>query len=301
MAIPVILDTDIGSDVDDTWALAMLMRSPELDVKLIVTATHDTVYRAKITAKLLEAAGRIDIPIGFGLRGEPQYEYQREWVEDYNLDAYTGIVHEDGVQTMIDMIRASSETITLIGIGPATNLARALELAPDIAEKCRFVGMYGSVNRGYGDDSDPIEEYNVKADPVAAQKTLSAPWQEILITPLDTCDQAILSGAHFQQIRSANDRLLEAVLENYRVWAPVVPWQTIDNIETQSSVLFDTVAIYMAYSLETLQMETMRISVTDEGMTVRDEAGTEMQVAIGWKDLPAFLAHLTERLLTSTG
>lgn len=301
MAIPVILDTDIGSDVDDTWALAMLLRSPEIDLKLIVTATNDTVYRAKITAKLLEIEGRTDIPIGIGLRGEPDNELQREWIEGYDLDAYSGVVHQDGVQQMIDMIRASSETITLLTIGPATNLAHALELAPDIAEKCRFVGMYGSVDRGYGDNSDPVAEYNVEANPAAAQKTLSAPWKEMLITPLDTCDQAIISGENFQRIRNAGDPLLDAVLENYRVWAPLVPWQSIDNIEERSSVLFDTVAVYMAYSLETLQMETMRLSVTDEGRTVRDDAGTEIQVAIGWTNLPAFIDHLTERLLSGAG
>jgi inosine-uridine nucleoside N-ribohydrolase len=54
--IPVILDTDIGSDIDDVWALVMLLNSPELDVKLILTANGDTVYRARIVAKLLEAA-----------------------------------------------------------------------------------------------------------------------------------------------------------------------------------------------------------------------------------------------------
>ena len=65
--IPVILDTDIGTDIDDTWALAFLLKCPELDVKLITTASGDTFERAKIVAKILEIAGRTDIPIGLGL------------------------------------------------------------------------------------------------------------------------------------------------------------------------------------------------------------------------------------------
>jgi hypothetical protein len=52
--VPVILDTDIGDDIDDSWALPLLLRSPELDVKLITTATGDTTYRARLTARLLE-------------------------------------------------------------------------------------------------------------------------------------------------------------------------------------------------------------------------------------------------------
>ena len=67
MLTPVILDTDIGFDVDDVWALAFLLRCPELDIKLITTDTGDTHYSAKIVAKLLQIAGRTDIPIGIGI------------------------------------------------------------------------------------------------------------------------------------------------------------------------------------------------------------------------------------------
>jgi hypothetical protein len=84
---PVILDTDIGSDMDDTWALVMMLRSPELDVKLITSASEDTQYRTKIIAKLLETAKRTDIPIGTGIStlrsDQPDSSYwsrrQKEW------------------------------------------------------------------------------------------------------------------------------------------------------------------------------------------------------------------------------
>ena len=52
--IPVILDTDIGEDIDDTWAMGFLLKCPELDVKLITTATDDTFLKAKLVAKFLE-------------------------------------------------------------------------------------------------------------------------------------------------------------------------------------------------------------------------------------------------------
>lgn len=68
--IPVILDTDIGTDIDDTWALAMLLNCPELEPRLINTVSGDTPYRAHLTAKFLQAAGRTDIPIGIGI-GNP--------------------------------------------------------------------------------------------------------------------------------------------------------------------------------------------------------------------------------------
>ncbi|MGB9604069.1 MAG: hypothetical protein ACPMAG_14890, partial [Limisphaerales bacterium] len=65
--ISVILDTDIGDDIDDTWALGLLLKSPELDVKLVVGDYGKPLYRAKIIAKFLETVGRTDIPIGMGI------------------------------------------------------------------------------------------------------------------------------------------------------------------------------------------------------------------------------------------
>ncbi len=66
MPIPVILDTDIGGDIDDTWALALLLRRPALDLRLVVTNTGDTAYRARLAAKLLDVAGRDDVPVAAG-------------------------------------------------------------------------------------------------------------------------------------------------------------------------------------------------------------------------------------------
>ncbi|MHC4286219.1 MAG: nucleoside hydrolase [Planctomycetota bacterium] len=66
--IPVIFDTDICDDIDDTWALVMLLQSSEFDIKLITTAVNNTPEKAKVVARILEIAGRTDIPIGI----EPQ-------------------------------------------------------------------------------------------------------------------------------------------------------------------------------------------------------------------------------------
>lgn len=120
--IPVILDTDIGTDIDDVWALVMLLNSPELDIKLIIPANGNTTYRAKIVAKFLEAAGRNDIPIGIGLHTSDKIEAQGPWVNDYSLDNYPGIVYKDGIGAMIDQIMYLDEQTTLISIGPVMNI-----------------------------------------------------------------------------------------------------------------------------------------------------------------------------------
>ena len=94
--VPVILDTDIGDDIDDTWALAMLLGCPEVDLKLIVTASDDTQKKTRLVAKILERIGRTDVPIGTGVKTSDQPIHQEKWLGDYRLDAYKGHVLADG-------------------------------------------------------------------------------------------------------------------------------------------------------------------------------------------------------------
>ena len=90
--IPVILDTDIGNDIDDTWALGMLLNSPELDLRLLLTSTGDARYRAKVAARFLEACGRSDIPVGIGIsRVDGSPETMHEYVDSYRLEKYPGL------------------------------------------------------------------------------------------------------------------------------------------------------------------------------------------------------------------
>jgi inosine-uridine nucleoside N-ribohydrolase len=292
--IPVILDTDIGTDIDDTWALAMMLKSPELDVRLIVSDTHDTVYRSRVIAKLLQVAGRTDIPVGVGISQKTNGGGQAAWVEGYRLQDYPGAVRDDGVQAIIDTIMASPKPITLICIGPVPNIAVALRKQPAIAGKARFVGMHGSINRGYGDGQPPAAEYNVKEDPASCRVTFEAPWLKRTITPLDTCGRVRLDGPRYQRLLGSPDPLLQAVLENYRVWA--TNNKGVDP-QTHSTILFDTVAVHLAFSTRFLTMKRMGVSVTDTGMTVADPKGPAVDVALDWKDLGGYFDYLVERLL----
>ncbi|MEE8453056.1 MAG: nucleoside hydrolase [Thermoguttaceae bacterium] len=289
--IPVIFDTDIGDDIDDTWALALLLKSSEFDVKLIVGDQGKSIYRAKLIAKLLETAGRTDIPIGIGLDVNAHGNgRQQAWVEDYDLKSYPGKVHRDGVQAIIDTILGAPKPITLIAVGPMPNIAAALKREPRIADKARFVGMHGSVRRGYGGSDKIAAEYNVRADAKACQTVFTAPW-EMTITPLDTCGIVHLRGDRYAKVRDCKDPLVRALIANYRIWAG-----DPKRAETASSTLFDTVAIYLAITQELCKMETLPIRVTDDGKTVIDPAAKKMQVATEWKDLGQFEEFLVERL-----
>jgi inosine-uridine nucleoside N-ribohydrolase len=304
--IPVVLDTDIGTDIDDTWALAHLLRSPDLDLKLVLTDTGDARYRAAIAAKILEAAGRTDVDVGLGKDFGPMPEESRNqepWIRGYDLAKYPGRVHEDGIAALIDLVMKSPHPVTIIAVGPVPTLAAALAREPGIAARCRFVGMHGSFAVGYG-GGPPAAEWNVRADVPALRAVLAAPWQDILLTPLDTCDRVNLDGANYRAVWQAapSDPLVRAVIENYCIFAPRVKWMKCDWFATRSTTLFDSVAVYLAYAEELVETETVHFRISDDGFTVRDEAAGPLRarVALRWKDLADFSRHLTERLISGS-
>ena len=296
--IPVILDSDLGTDVDDTWALAFLLRCPELDVKMIVGDHGNADHRASLACKLLERAGRTDIPVGIGVRSEnkPDRNLQRDWVGDYSHKSYPGTVHADGVQAMIELIMKSPEPITVICIGPLTNIGEALKREPQITENARFIGMHGSVRRGYGGKDKIDPEWNVRCDVKACAAALSAGW-DVTITPLDTCGTVILDGDRYKAVRESDDPIARLIMENYQAWSKRVTWtKASEYIGTKSSVLFDTVAIYLAFDQDFCKMEELGIRVDDKGFTRIDPSAKQIRVATEWKDYDAFMDMMVKRL-----
>jgi inosine-uridine nucleoside N-ribohydrolase len=152
------------------------------------------------------------------------------------------------------------------------------------------------VRKGY--DGGPVgPEYNVKENVTAAGKALLAPWGKTVITPLDTCGLVRLKGARFEALKKNGDNLIAALLENYRIWAEK---ESVEEL-TESSVLFDTVAVYLTLPgpKPHIEMEQLRINVTSDGMTAVDPSGAKMSVATTWKDLDAYEDFLVEVLLSA--
>ncbi len=298
MPVPVILDTDIGFDVDDVWALAFMLKCPELDVKLVTTNTGDTEYSAALTCKLLQVAGRTDIPVGIGLSLDAIERTHSNWLGDHSVKDYPGVVYQDGVGAMIDTVVQSPAAITIVSIGPLANIAAALQREPAIVHNSRFIGMHGSIRKGYLGIDRPMKEYNVIKHTAACQRVFSTDW-DISITPLDTCGIVSLRDQNFETFKASTDPLAIAVMENHVGWIEAVRhWKGMEDFDAQrrSSVLYDTVAVYMAFSEELLEMEMLPIRVTDDAMTVTEEGAQMVRCAMKWKDLPAFEQMLTERL-----
>ena len=311
MAIPTILDTDIGHDVDDIWALAFLLRCPELDIKLITTCTGDTVYRAELVAKMLQLLGRTDIPIGIGIPLDDNPHTHQAWLDDFDMNQYPGAILQDGVGAICDTIMQTppqsefQQKVSLICIGPVPNIAAALARQPAICQRAKFVGMHGSIYRGYLGAPKPMREFNVKMHALACREVFAAPWEKV-ITPLDTCGTVILDGERFSQIQQTAEQqgsssAAGVCIDNHLAWYEAVKewpiFQYLDPLK-QSSVLYDLVAVYLGFADELLTMETLPIVVTADGKTLVDEEqGQPVSCALDWHNKDAFLDLVTQRLI----
>lgn len=293
--IPVILDTDIGFDIDDTWALGFLLKCPELDIKLITTSSNETVVKAKHVAKFLEIMDRTDIPIGIGPPKNNKKGWLYPWVKDYDISRYPGVVHENGIEVLCSTIIDSSEPITLISIGPLETIAGALKMNPNISENSRFVGMQGSIRVGYRGSNRILPEYNVKKNISASREVFQAPWEKT-ITPLDTCGNIVLSGVLLERIMECDNIIISTIKENFEIWKKKFFPKLFLIKKNETSVLFDIVAIYLGFSEELLNIEELKIEITDRGLTQISERGNLIRCATSWKDVEAFKKLLVDRL-----
>ena len=259
----------------------------------------DSWFRATLVSKLLTIAGRTDIPIGIGIPLDYSAPTHEAWLGDFQLFEYAGVVIEDGIGALCKTIHDSHEPVSLIGIGPLPNIAAALSRSPTITGNARFIGMHGSLRRGYLGAPKPMREYNVKQHALSARAVFKAPWEKI-ITPLDTCGIIALTGERFQEVKQSQNVLTQAALENHFGWAEAVrDWPLLQQLDMslQSSILYDAVAVYLAFSDGSLEMESLPIVVTDDGKTLIDPAGNLVSCATDWRDQEAFLDFLVARLL----
>jgi len=290
----IILDTDIGDDIDDAFALALLLRSPELKVLGITTAFGDTELRARLVDRYLHAVGRSDIPVKAGVPTThnnvfTQAAYAEQWPE---------AKHGDGVAFLLQQIRAHPGQITLIAIGPLQNIQTAIQRDPvTFRQLKRIVMMGGSVYRGYDGPSvgnqpgarrPPDAEWTIDRDPAAAQ-ALFASGVPIFMMPLDST-QIHLEAAEREKIFAHGSPLTDQLTLLYQQWV-----SGTDN-HAQSPTLFDPVAVTYAIRPDLCPATPLRIAVDDKGFTRPVDGSPNVQVCLK-SDEPGFLNLLSQRLI----
>jgi len=285
-SFPIIIDTDIGQDMDDSWAVALALKNPNFDVKLIVTAAHNPYGRAQILAKYLLSVGRTDVPIGIGIKQDDYVGPLYDWAKDFNLTQYPGVIHYDGIEALNSVISSSTVPISLVEIAPPVNLEALASRYPSIASSPKLKGIYamsGSIYKCYGGGPGPCREYNCAEDPAATNATYTQKWG-LTITPLDTCDDTRVTGELFQMLSKANnsnDIILNVLLQNFCFWSEHGGYQS--NCVDYSTTLYDPTALYMSYSFGNFEMQELKLIVTSNGTLLINPDGKNVNVALNWK------------------
>lgn len=223
----ILLDTDIGTDADDCLALALILASPEVTLTAVTTVYGDARLRARMVLKLLALRGVSDVPVAAGaerpLLGRPPVYWAGH--EGQGLltpeDESAGAMHggashqpseEHAVDLIVRMVMAHPREITLIAIGPLTNVALALLKEPRLATNLAGLTVMGGVVGGAGALHLPWVEHNFRCDPEAAQIVLAS-GAPLRIVPLDVTTQVHIRPADTARIRAAGDPFHQAIAD----------------------------------------------------------------------------------------
>jgi purine nucleosidase len=276
----VIIDTDIGDDIDDAFAIALALKSPELEILGIATTFGDTEARAKIVDRLLGEAGRTDIPV---LAGAPtkttNVMNQKRYGEGGH---FAKASHPDAADFILDQIRRYPGQITLIAIGPLMNVGALIDKDPTTFLKLkRLVMMGGSIECGYGElwfcpQRGPDAEWNIIND-IPSAKKLFLSGVPLYVMPLDST-QLKLDETKRAYLFKQGTPLTDALTLLYHEWGQQTP------------TLFDPVTVAYILDPKICPVQPMHIRVDDKGFTRREVGAPNAQVCMR-SDADAFF-HL---------
>lgn len=320
MSVPMIIDTDPG--VDDAVALLLAAASPEAQL-LAVTTVFGNVNVELTTANALRLralAGLGHVPVGAGA-DRPLVHRQDQRAEFWHgsdglggradlLPEPTGGVSSRGaVAPMADLLLAAPAPVTLVPIGPLTNIALLLAAYPHVKPKIdRIVAMGGSLSEGNTTGDSPAE-FNIRSDPEAARRVLVEEDVPTALVPLDLTLRAAVDGAWLSELAAAGPRCatLAGIIEHYR-------GRFREHTGNDAVPLHDSLAVLEAAVPGTLRTTPMPLEVvcdhgptrggvwTDSGRRSegpvsegRVSEGRMVQVALD-ADLPAISASILDRL-----
>jgi purine nucleosidase len=256
----VIIDTDIGDDIDDAFAVALALRCPELQILGITTTFGDTETRAKLLDRLLAEVGHPEIPVAAGVPTPPKSNFtQRRYAENNH---YAKASHPNAVEFLLDQIYRNPGQITLIAIGPLMNVGAAFDKDPDTFRKLkRVIIMGGSIKRGYGDvgfgpPTPPQPEWNILNDIPSAQKLFAA-GVPLFVMPLDST-QLKMDEVKRAFLFSQGTPITDALTLLYHQWGQETP------------TLFDPMTIAFAVNSNLCPVQPMHIRVDAQGFTRSD-------------------------------
>jgi purine nucleosidase len=312
----ILLDTDVGTDVDDALALALAIRSPEIDLRAVTTVSCDPLLRARIARKILILGGRTDIPVAAGLgtsllrkSQDLMLGHEGKGVLESEQDGLP-VDPKHGVDMIIKMIMQAEEPLTLVTIGPVSNVALAIIREPSIIQRIEQMVIMGGciypelVGDGrFPEDVAAKMEHNLGADPEATEVVLGSGIPTILV-PAEITYQVWLTEEDMARLRDVDTPLVNTLAVAIDIWAETYKKMLVTFGLPQDWArlyLHDPLTLTVAFDKRFVKTEPMHLYPERKQGLLRifvdknKEPNAEVCVAV---EVDAFRQFLLERILT---
>jgi len=303
--LKVLFDCDIGSDIDDAYALALLLASPEIELVGITVGHARTADRAPLALRMLWESGLEHVPVHVGretplvtLRdGRPHEDfgtapYQRQFYWARGFDELQAR-ELPAAEFIVETLTASPGEITLLTVGPVTNIGDAVLIDADVLAKAkRVVSMYGSIRSGY-DGGDAQREWNVLADAESSVRfdaAVQAGGTDVVYIPLDVTDHVRLNADRRLHLMMRGTPLTDAVTSLYSLWRNEERGQTTPR-------LFDAVAVGFLLWPDLFGLERGRVKVDERSMTLFEPGAAPASTVALEIDDEEFIQRMVVRFL----
>jgi inosine-uridine nucleoside N-ribohydrolase len=286
---PVIIDTDIGDDIDDAFALTIALQDPRLEVLGVTTAWGDTRTRTLLVRRLLATLGRRDVVVAQGPATQDAVPFtQKKWA----LGATDTSPAPDAIEFIREQAHRRPGQITLVALAPLSNIEALQRRDPDALHLLKQVVMMGgSIHAGYNQGgaipvAEPSAEYNVASAP-AGLVTLLRSRIAVRLFPLDS------TQIKFDEVRRARlfaygSPAADALTLLYHQWRLLNSWGQI------TPTLFDAVPIVWLLQPSSCPLTPMRIAVDQRGYTRPVEGEPNVSVCLSVDE------NATQRLIMDT-
>ena len=291
----IILDTDIGDDIDDALALAFAVMSGKFDVLGVTTVFRNAEQRAELACCVLDALGRLDIPVyaGIGktlLQSIPEWEQVVRSHRPRQMDVLkkqqpsVQPQSDSAIDFIINTVMASDGDITLVPIGPFTNIAAAFTLEPRLAQKTKIYMMGGATDR-------VRPEWNALCDPEATRIVFGT-GAPITMVGLDVTTKCVMNYKQVKAIGAVDRPINRICFELIHLWGG-------DNPEPHPT-LHDPLALATLIDPTLCETHEMRIEVETRAdhlrgatVPVAGEPNTSVCVSV---DSARFMDYFVETL-----
>ena len=259
----IILDTDIGTDVDDAVALALCLGSPEIELAGVSVVAGDVDTRAQIALRMLQAAKRNDVPVALGARepliGEPRFAWGG-WEGKGVLERFTDRLEpvlEPAWRLLADRVAESPGEITVVPVGPLSNIALAIRTAPSFRANVKEIVMLGGNGRlGREAWKTPVREYNVGSDAEAARIVFES-GIPITMVGLDVTLEVCIERAMVTRLRETGKPLAKMVADQLEIY--------LDTHRRDRTFMHDPLAVALLVDPTLCRTEPMRVQVETRG------------------------------------